>query len=75
MVEPVEVAHDRRECRRHDRLVQRGQEHAQHEPAQDDQDLAVGETAAGLVLGNGAARLGHDVAEANAGAGTPDTTP
>ena len=54
VIEPVQVAHDGGEGGGHDGLVQGGQEHPQHEAAQDDQDLAVRQSSAGLVLGDGA---------------------
>ena len=37
----VQVVANRLNCGRDDRLVQRGQEHAKHQPGQDRQDLAV----------------------------------
>jgi hypothetical protein len=47
MVEPTEVADDRRQSSRHDRLVQRGEQHAGHEAAVDDEDLLVRELEGG----------------------------
>ena len=41
----VQLVGDGAHGRRHDRLVQRGQEHAEHQPGQDGQDLAVGQFA------------------------------
>ena len=41
VVQPVEVAGDGGQRRRHDRLVERGQDHAQHERHQDHEDPAV----------------------------------
>jgi hypothetical protein len=43
VVEPAELAGDRREGGRDDRLVDGGQEHPQHQPAEDHQDLAMGQ--------------------------------
>ena len=41
MVETVEVARDRRQRGRDDGLVERGEEHAEHERREDHQDPAV----------------------------------
>ncbi len=43
VVEAVEIPHDGRQRRGHDGLVQRGQQHPEHEAAEDDQHLAVRE--------------------------------
>ena len=45
VVEPAEVADDGRQRGGHDRLVERRQQHAERQPAVDQQDLAVGELA------------------------------
>ena len=40
VLEPTELAHDRRQRRRHDRLVERREQHHQHQPADHDEDPA-----------------------------------
>ena len=47
VVEPAEVAGDRRQGGGDDGLVERGQQHAEHQPAEDDQDLPVASGAGG----------------------------
>ncbi len=48
VLEATEVADDRRQRRRDDRLVQRGQEHAQHQRAEHGHERAAGQHVAGL---------------------------
>ena len=53
---PLEVADDRRQRRGHDRLVERGEHHAAHQRADDEQDAAAAEPrqgAAGVVVRHG----------------------
>ena len=45
VLQAAEVADDRRQRRRDDRLVERREQHAEHQPAEDDQHLAVRELA------------------------------
>ena len=59
MAETAQIAHDGRQGSGHDGLVERGQEHAQHQAAEDHQDLAVGEgVGVGDGLGDGWGRHG-----------------
>ncbi len=56
VLQATEVADDRRQRGGHDRLVERGQQHAGHQPGKDHQDLPVGELG-----GDDAAGLGRCV--------------
>ncbi len=57
----VQVADDGGQCRRHHRLVQGGQEHAEHQRPDDDQDPTVGQ--GGDALGhNCRSRVAHRLA-------------
>ena len=58
VVEPVQVAGDGGECRRHDGLVEGGQGHPHHESAEDHQDPAV-LGAGGLFIDRGRRQLSH----------------
>ena len=48
----LEVTDDRRQRRGHDRLVERGEQHAEHERADDEQDAAAAEPGQGAVAGD-----------------------
>ncbi len=43
MIQTAQITNDRRQRRRHDRLIQRRQEHPQHQPAEHHQDLPMGQ--------------------------------
>jgi hypothetical protein len=43
VIQPAEVAHDRGQRGRDDRLVERGQEHAEHQRAEDRDQRAAGQ--------------------------------
>ncbi len=55
----VEIGDDRRERRRHDRLVEGGQEHAEHERPDDDEHTAMAEVRDGHRLVDLGRRLAH----------------
>ena len=58
MVEPVQIAGDGGECRRHDGLVEGGQGHPHHESAENHQDPAV-LGAGSLFVDRGRRQLSH----------------
>src|SRR6185437_8260872 len=63
----LEVTHDRRQRRGHNRLVERGEQHAAHERADDDQDAASAEPRQGAP--GGVVRVGKPGALGGRGSG------
>jgi hypothetical protein len=51
VVDPAQLADDRRQGGPHDGLVQRGEQHAGHEAGHQQQDLLVTELGAGMIDG------------------------